>query len=68
MTANAAAKNLDRAGITYRKIICEENEKEAIRYGVRLAPTLIVLRGGTFDKYANASNIIKYIDEATVKA
>ena len=63
-----AAEHLDRAGITYRKIICEENEKEAIRYGVRLAPTLIVLRGGTFDKYANASNIIKYIDEATVKA
>ena len=63
-----AAEHLDKAGIPYRKIICEENEEEAVRYGVRLAPTLIVVREGTFDKYANASNIIKYIEEATVKA
>ena len=63
-----AAEHLDRAGITYKKIICEENEAEATKYGIRLAPTLIVKRGDEIEKYANASNIIKYIDSVTVNA
>ena len=63
-----AAEHLDRAGITYKKIICEENEAEAAKYGIRLAPTLIVKRGDEIEKYANASNIIKYIDSVTVNA
>lgn len=54
---------LDRAGVTYRVVDAEENQKLVENYGIRQAPTLIVVRGGNVSRFANASNIQKYAEE-----
>ena len=36
-----AEKLLAEAGITYRKILADENQEMAVRYGIRQAPTLV---------------------------
>ncbi|MCR5734573.1 MAG: ribonucleoside triphosphate reductase [Lachnospiraceae bacterium] len=41
-------------------IDAEENSELAKKYGVMQAPTLVVINGGSVEKYANASNIKKY--------
>ncbi|HBR32684.1 MAG TPA: ribonucleoside triphosphate reductase [Clostridiales bacterium] len=53
---------LDKAGIPYRKIIADENVEETKKYGVKLAPTLLVVRNGQTEKHSNVSNIKKYIE------
>ncbi len=46
-----------------------ENAELVSRYGVMQAPTLVVVEGDSFKKYANASNIKKYVDSTqAVKA
>ena len=54
---------LDRAGVTYRVVDAEENQKLVENYGIRQAPTLVVVRGGNVSRFANASNIRKYAEE-----
>ncbi len=46
----------------YVAIDAEENGELAIKYGVMQAPTLVVVNGDSFKKYANVSNIRKYAD------
>ena len=41
-------------------IDAEENIELATRYGVMQAPTLVVVDGEEYQKYANASNIKRY--------
>lgn len=53
---------LDRAGVAYRVVDAEENQELVENYGVRQAPTLIVIRGGNISRFASASNIQKYTD------
>lgn len=53
---------LDKAGIAYNKIIADENIEETKKYGVKLAPTLLVVREGQAEKYSNVSNIKKFIE------
>ncbi len=53
---------LDRAGVAYRVVDAEENQELVENYGVRQAPTLIVIRGGSISRFASASNIQKYTD------
>ena len=53
---------LDRAGIAYEKIYADENPELTEKYGVRLAPTLVVLDGGEAEKIQNLSNIKKFIE------
>ena len=39
-------------------------ERMAKKYGIRQAPTLVVMdEGGDIHRYVNASNIQKYVDE-----
>ena len=49
-------------GIDYILVDAEENKELVERYRVMQAPTLIVVDGDGFKKYANASNIKKYVE------
>lgn len=57
------AMHLEEAHIEYEKIDAEETPELVQKYGVRQAPTLVVVRNGETDIYTNASNIIGYIHE-----
>lgn len=54
---------LDEAGIEYETVDAQENESLTKRFSVMQAPTLVVCGEKAYDKYANASNIRKYIEE-----
>ena len=44
-----------------------ENPELVQKYGIMTAPTLVVVKGNEVQKYVNASNIKRYVDEkATV--
>ena len=51
---------LDKANIAYKVVVAEENKDAFVRNNVKQAPTLIVPTG---ERYENASNIKKYIEE-----
>lgn len=50
----------------YLLLDAEENAELAKRYGVMQAPTLVVVDGGSFQKYVNVSNIKKYAEERSL--
>lgn len=54
---------LHDAGIEYETIDAQENETLSKRFSVMQAPTLVVCGDKAYDKYANASNIRKFIEE-----
>ena len=57
------AKNfLNEVGIKYRDIDAEENVALAEKYGVELAPTMVVVSGDKTQKVANASEIRKFVE------
>ena len=58
-----AASMLDKAGIAYEKVDAEERPELTREYGVKQAPTLIVREGQAAEKFANASNIKRFIEE-----
>ncbi|MBE6667186.1 MAG: ribonucleoside triphosphate reductase [Ruminococcaceae bacterium] len=58
-----AEKFLGDAGIAYTKYYYEDNKELAVEYGIRQAPTLVVVAGGNVAKYEGASAIRKYIAE-----
>ncbi len=51
------------SGEEYQLIDAEENMELATKYGIRQAPTLVVVDGADAKKYVNASSIQKYVDE-----
>lgn len=53
--------HLDEANIAYEKVDAEEAPDLVEKYGIRQAPTLVVVKDGKAETYANASNIIGYI-------
>ncbi|MBQ4090852.1 MAG: ribonucleoside triphosphate reductase, partial [Clostridia bacterium] len=58
-----AAIFLEKAGIAYEKIYAEENAELVDRFGIKQAPTLVVVEDGKeVSKAVNLSNIRKYID------
>ncbi|MDO4187402.1 MAG: ribonucleoside triphosphate reductase [Lachnospiraceae bacterium] len=48
--------------IPYALIDAEENAELAMKYGVMQAPTLVVVTNDTVNKFANVSNIKKFVD------
>ncbi len=58
---------LDNAGIEYETVIAEENVELTNLYGIKEAPTLVVINGSTAQRIANPSNI-KAFCEQLVKA
>ena len=55
---------LQKAAVDYETIDAEENADLAREYGVRQAPTLVVVHGGQAQKHANVSSIRQYIESA----
>ncbi len=55
--------HLDEAEIAYEKIDADEAPDLVQKYGIRQAPTLVVVKDGKVESFANASNIIGYINE-----
>jgi len=54
---------LDQAHVEYEKIDAEESMDLVEKYGVRQAPTLIVLGKDGIKKLTNTSEIKKYTEE-----
>ena len=52
------------SGMDYKVIDAEENAKLTMKYGVMQAPTLVVLKGENVEKYTNASNIRRFVNES----
>lgn len=48
--------------VDYTVIDAEENMELAVKYGVRQAPTLVIVAGQSQQKYVNVSNIRKYAE------
>ena len=58
-----AAIFLEKAGIPFEKVYAEENAELVERFGIKQAPTLVVVENGQeLTKAVNLSNIRKYID------
>ncbi len=53
-------------GIPYILMDAEENPELAYKYKVRQAPTLVIVNKDQVKKYANLSNITKYIEESAL--
>ena len=61
-----ACKFLDEAGVSYEKLYADEHLDLIAKYGIKQAPTLVVVENGVeIAKAANLSNVKKYIE--TVK-
>lgn len=48
--------------VDYTVVDAEENMELAVKYGVRQAPTLVIVAGQSEQKYVNVSNIRKYAE------
>ncbi len=59
---------LDQAGLVYETLLAEENSELANAYGIKEAPTLVVIKGDEAEIIANPSNIKGYVDQICVKA
>ncbi|MCQ2435880.1 MAG: ribonucleoside triphosphate reductase [Clostridia bacterium] len=57
---------LEKGGVKYTKLIAEENPALVEKYGIKQAPTLVAVTDSGFEKFANVSNIRKFI-EGTAK-
>ena len=56
---------MDSAGIAYKKVDAEENPELAKEYGLRQAPTLVVVKDGRPTLYAGAPAIRDYMKNCT---
>ena len=59
---------LDTAGISYETVLADENAEMALAFGIKEAPTLVVVKDDKVEKVANPSNIKAYVDSVCVKA
>ncbi len=62
-----AAAMLDRADVKYEKLLAEENPDAAKEFGIRQAPTLVVIKGDTVEKYTGVANVKRYIAGESAK-
>lgn len=53
----AAGALLDKAGITYQALNADEEKFLVEKYGVKQAPTLVLIEGDSFEKYRGVSDI-----------
>ena len=54
---------LDNAGVEYETVIAEENVDLVNLYGIKEAPTLVVINGNRAERIANPSNIKAYCEQ-----
>ena len=58
-----AERLLEEAGISFRKVLAEENPDLTVRYGVRQAPTLVAELGQVPVKVVGLGNVRKFIQD-----
>jgi ribonucleoside-triphosphate reductase len=58
-----AKKLLNERNVNYQIVDAEESHDLCFEYEVSQAPTLVVVKDGKVGKYANVSNIVKYLNE-----
>ncbi|MBO4914678.1 MAG: ribonucleoside triphosphate reductase, partial [Oscillospiraceae bacterium] len=56
-----ACQYLDKAGFAYEKLMADEHAELAKKYGVKQAPTLVLVNGDSFEKIAGAGAIKQYV-------
>ena len=56
-----ACSYLDKAGVSYEKLMADENAELALSLGVKQAPTLVIIDGENVEKYAGAGAIKQYL-------
>ena len=61
-----AASLLDKAGVSYKKLLVDENRELAGELKLKQAPTLVVEINGEPIKYVGAPEIKKYIETLSV--
>jgi ribonucleoside-triphosphate reductase len=54
---------LDKAGVAYDKLMADENPELVALYGVKQAPTLVVISGDEYQTIPNLSNIKAYAEK-----
>ena len=59
----AAGMLLDKAGVIYEKLLANENPELAKEFGITQAPTLVVIKDGTVQKFANLSNVKAFAEK-----
>ena len=57
-----AAAKLDKAGVAYEKILADEKPEEAVNFGIRQAPTIVVINGDSVEKFAGPGPVQRFID------
>ena len=55
---------LNKADIAFEKVYAEENPEITKKFGITMAPTLVIVNGNDVQKIGNVSNIRKYIETA----
>ena len=56
-----ACSFLDKAGFPYEKLLANEHADLANEFGIKQAPTLVVVKNGEVSKYAGVSDIKKFL-------
>ena len=58
---------LDKAGVSYEKLMADENADLVKEYGITQAPTLVIKNGSDVNKYTGAGEIRKFLMEKEVR-
>ena len=56
-----ASAILDKENISYEKIYADKTPELAEKFGIKQAPTLVVINGENVEKYIGVSDIKKYL-------
>ncbi len=59
-----AEKFLTDAGVSYRKVYADDEPETAASFGIKQAPTLVLISNGTVMKIENVSNIRRFAESA----
>ena len=57
-----ACAALDKAGVVYEKILANDQPEAAKKFGIKQAPTLVIVDNGDVQKYVGVSDIKKYLN------
>ena len=57
-----AGEFLDKAGIAYEKLFADEHLDLVSQYGIKQAPTLVVIQNGEISKHIGVSDIKKMLN------
>ena len=56
-----AAATLEKAGVAFEKIYADKEPEKAQEFGIKQAPTLVIVNGENIEKYTGVSDIKKYL-------